>query len=104
MVRSIVYGSIGKLSHLPRQFSPSLAAVAFYGFAANAVVPDRSFADENGISFWIPGQFGSLAAVPMQPGWSFATIYYHTSVKAGGAVAAGREITIGQVPRTSMST
>ena len=41
---------------------------------------------------------GSLAALPAQPGWSFATIYYHTSVNAGGAVAAGREVTIGQVP------
>jgi hypothetical protein len=98
MVRSIVYGSIGKLSRL-RRLSPSLAAVAFFGFATNAT--DRSLADENGISFWIPGQFGSLAAVPVQPGWSFATIYYHTSVKAGGAVAAGREITIGQVSRTT---
>jgi hypothetical protein len=100
MIRSIVHGSLGKLSRLRRQFSPSLAAVAFFGFAANTVLPDRSLADENGISFWIPGQFGSLAAVPVQPGWSFATIYYHTSVNAGGGVAAARQITIGQVPRT----
>jgi len=37
-------------------------------------------ADENGRSFWVPGLFGSLAATPQQPGWSFASIYYHTSV------------------------
>jgi len=42
-------------------------------------------ADEGGISFWIPGFFGSLAAVPAQaPGWSVTSVYYHTSVSAGG--------------------
>jgi hypothetical protein len=100
MVHSIPHAIISQLNRLGRHFSPSLVVVALFGFAATAVVPDKSLADENGISFWIPGQFASLAALPAQPGWSFATIYYHTSVKAGGAVAAGREITIGQVPRT----
>jgi hypothetical protein len=97
MVFPVAHASFGKLS---RQFSRSLVAVALFGFAANAFIPNASVADENGISFWIPGQFGSLAALPAQPGWSFATIYYHTSVNAGGAVAAGREVTIGQVPHT----
>ena len=50
-------------------------------------------ADEGGVSFWLPGQFGSLAAAPQTPGWSFASIYYHTSVSAGGATAASREVT-----------
>jgi hypothetical protein len=40
-------------------------------------------ADEGGVSFWLPGQFGSLIAVPAQPGWSLGTAYYHTSVDAG---------------------
>lgn len=57
-------------------------------------------ADENGISFWLPGQFGSLAAVPMTPGWSLGTVYYHTSVAGSGGVAASREITIGKLPAT----
>ena len=34
-------------------------------------------ADEGGVSFWVPGFFGSLAAVPQVPGWA-AAIYYHT--------------------------
>jgi len=56
-------------------------------------------ADEGGVSFWIPGFFGSLAAVPAQaPGWSVTSIYYRTSVSAGGDVARAREITIGQLP------
>jgi hypothetical protein len=58
----------------------------------------RALADESGVSFWVPGFFGSLAATPQQPGWSLANVYYHTSVSAGGDVALAREIQIGQVP------
>ena len=29
-------------------------------------------ADEGGVSFWLPGIYGSLAATPQQPGWSLA--------------------------------
>src|SRR3954468_8625966 len=53
-------------------------------------------ADEGGVSFWVPGLFGSLAAVPAQPGWAFATIGYYTDVSASGQVAAAREITRGR--------
>jgi hypothetical protein len=63
------------------------SAIALACFASAAK------ADEGGVSFWIPGFFGSLAATPQQPGWSLATIYYHTSVSAGGNVALAREIT-----------
>src|SRR6201993_2735742 len=56
-------------------------------------------ADEGGVSFWIPGFFGSLAAVPAQaPGWSVTSIYYHDSVSAGGDVARAREFQIGNIP------
>lgn len=44
---------------------------------------ERARADEGGVSFWLPGLFGSLAALPGQPGWNWATLYYHTSVSAG---------------------
>ena len=57
---------------------------------------DIARADENGISFWIPGFFGSLAATPQQAGWSLASVYYHTDVSGSGNVAVSREITIGQ--------
>jgi len=54
-------------------------------------------ADEGGISFWLPGLFGSLAAVPGHPGWGFTAIYVHPSASAsagttffrGGAFVAG---------------
>ncbi len=41
-------------------------------------------ADEGGVSFWLPGNFGSLAAAPGVPGWSFASIYLHSQVEAKG--------------------
>jgi hypothetical protein len=60
-------------------------------------MPNAARADEGGISFWVPGFFGSLAAAPLQPGWSVATIYYHTSVDAGGDVAFARQVTRGNI-------
>ena len=62
------------------------------------VFSQSALADENGISFWVPGFYGSLAAVPQQPGWSLANIYYHDSVSAGADVARAREFTLGRVP------
>jgi hypothetical protein len=49
-------------------------------------------ADQGGVSFWLPGSFGSLAATPLVPGWSMAAIYIHSDVFAGGDVAASRAI------------
>jgi hypothetical protein len=71
-------------------------ATALFAFAAIASSTNISLADEGGISFWIPGFFGSLAAAPQQPGWSLASIYYHTDVSTSGNAAVAREITIGQ--------
>jgi hypothetical protein len=52
---------------------------------AFAAATPAARADEGGVSFWLPGQFGSLAATPGTPGWSFASVYYHTSIDAGGS-------------------
>ncbi len=60
--------------------------------------PGTSLADEGGVSFWLPGLFGSLAATPQQPGWAATSIYYHTSVSAGGDVSLSREFQIGNIP------
>lgn len=57
-------------------------------------------ADQAGVSYWVPGRFGSLAAAPTVPGWSMAEVYYHTTVGASGAAAAAREIQIGRIPAT----
>ncbi len=74
-----------------RRLSGALAA------AALAVLsPQIALADESGISFWLPGLYGSLSATPSTPGWSIAAIYYHTSVSASGAAAASREFQVGR--------
>jgi hypothetical protein len=71
-----------------------LLAVAVTG------APKTSLADEGGVSFWLTGQFGSLAAVPQQPGWSIASTFYYTSVSGSRYVAAAREITVNKIKRT----
>src|SRR5437016_12888195 len=68
----------------------SAPAIMFFSHCA--------LADEGGVSFWVPGFFGSLAAAPQQPGWSLTSIYYHTSVTAGADVARAREFEIGRIP------
>ena len=73
-------------------FAIILALAAFVGSA------NIARADEGGVSFWVPGLFGSLAAAPQQPGWSATFIYYHTSVSAGGDVALQREFQIKNIP------
>jgi hypothetical protein len=64
------------------------------------LAPQRAIADQSGVSFWLPGTFGSLAAVPAQPGMSAAMVYYHTTLSAGGNVAAAREVQLGAVSAT----
>ena len=77
-------------------------ANAVFGFALVIGIgigtPTIAAADEGGVSFWLPGLFGSLAAAPQQPGWSLATIYWHDSVSAGADVGRAREFTIGNIP------
>jgi hypothetical protein len=68
--------------------------------AALVLYPTISRADEGGVSFWLPGQYGSLAATPQTPGWALGSIYYHTNVTGSGNVAAAREITVGRFSPT----
>jgi hypothetical protein len=68
--------------------------------ALSALPLQFAYADESGVSFWLPGQVDSLPAVPGAPGWSMAEVYYHTTVSAFGAVAAAREIQIGRFSPT----
>lgn len=75
--------------------APSIAIAAVV-----IMTQTSSRADEGGVSFWVPGLFGSLAAVPAQPGWAFSTIGYYTDVSASGQVAAAREITRGRLNPT----
>lgn len=65
------------------------------GFAALATKP--SVADEGGVSLWVPGFFGSLAATPQVPGFSFANVLYYSQVSAGGNVAFAKQVPLGRV-------
>src|SRR3954464_9576249 len=51
--------------------------LAVLGIVLTPLMPNPSLADEGGASMYLPGAFGSLAAVPGAPGWSLATVYYH---------------------------
>lgn len=74
-------------------------ALLVAGVAGLGVLASPSFADEGGVGFWLPGLYGSLAAVPTDPGWSVAGFYYHSSVTAG----AGRSFARGGRIDTGLS-
>jgi len=75
--------------------SPVVAAATFA--VAAVLLPELGLADEGGTSFWIPGSYGSMAAVPPPPGWSLTIVNEYNAATAGGDVAAAREITIGRL-------
>jgi hypothetical protein len=86
-------GSLFGSKFLRRCFCVGTAAALF------ALPAQVARADEGGVSFWIPGFFGSLAAVPAEaPGWSMTSVYYHDTVSAAGDVARAREFELGRVP------
>src|SRR5277367_6092149 len=60
----------------------AVAIAAWPGMAA--------FADEGGVSFWLPGQYGSFAAVAPEPGWSMPFVFYNYGGSAGRGVALPR--------------
>ena len=85
------------------RFRSSLFSFVATGVLAVGAVLSLSavcFADETGVSFWLPGLFGSLAAVPQQPGWSLMLTNYYDSVGASGSVAVAHEIRIGKFNQT----
>jgi len=65
--------------------------------AGLAFACQQAKAVEGGVSFWVPGFISSMAATPLTPGFSWANVYYHTSVSAGGDVAFARQVTAGNL-------
>ena len=76
---------------------PLALATSFLVAAITGLSPNSVRADEGGVSMWVPGFFGSLAATPQQPGLSFISMGYHTSVEAGGDVAFARQVNRGNL-------
>src|SRR6201993_5382379 len=95
MGRQMLRLQFGVRSSFCRPYSYLLAGAVVATLALPAQI---ARADEGGVSFWIPGFFGSLAATPTTPGFSMTSIYYHDSVSAGADVARAREFQIGNVP------
>ncbi|MEJ0077834.1 MAG: hypothetical protein WDO17_20835 [Alphaproteobacteria bacterium] len=79
----------------PRTISKAAFSLSLAIFGAMPA----AHADEGGVGAWLPGTFGSLAATPLTPGWSLATVFLHVSADASGNVAAAREITLGRFNR-----
>src|SRR5882757_6157637 len=79
---------------LPSRCRPCRQALpaAFLLLACALLPPQRAAADQGGVSFWLPGSFGSLAATPLQPGWSFGTFYLHANASGAGDIASSRAI------------
>ena len=79
---------------------PYLVAAALFAAAAVGCATTAALADEGGVSFWIPGLYGSLAAAPQVPGWAIAYINLYNPVSAGGNIAAAREATFNRFSTT----
>jgi hypothetical protein len=71
---------------------------AFLATAALVLLtPAAVRADEGGVSFWAPGQFGSFSATPTEPGFAVPVVYYHATADAGGSrnFLIGGNLTLG---------
>jgi len=68
---------------------------------ALVLVAQTARCDEAGVGFWLPGNYGSFAATPGDPGWTFPAIYYRSVADAsatknftiGGRIVAGVDAT-----------
>lgn len=61
--------------------------------------PRSALADEGGVSFWTPGQYGSFAAIAPSPGWSLPLVFYNY----GGSVGAQQPLKRGHLFTTGLS-
>jgi hypothetical protein len=76
-------------------FAKSLVATFVIG--AFAIAPTASQADEGGVSMWVPGFFGSLAAAPQVPGFAFGNLFIHSSIEGGADIAFARQVHRGTI-------
>jgi len=70
---------------LQQRWATPLLATATLLLAAGPVA-----ADEGGVSFWLPGQYSSFAAVPGDPDWSLPLVYYYATTDAGASGSFSR--------------
>jgi hypothetical protein len=70
---------------IPRHLCAAIAIVALHGSSSRA--------DEGGVSYRTPGQYGSFAAIAPSPGWSLPLVFYNY----GGSVGAQQPLTRGNL-------
>ncbi|WP_105101790.1 SphA family protein [Microbulbifer pacificus] len=72
------------------------ASILLFTLAILSVSP-ATLADEDGTSFWLPGQYASFAAIAPSSEWSLPmqTYYYSGNAGAGHAIIRGDQITFG---------
>src|SRR5262249_30708416 len=79
-------------------------AAAVAGVDLALVTSKSSLADEAANSLYLPGLFGSLAAVPGEPGWSLAFVYYAYGGKLNlntiGSIAERQDMVYGALNYT----
>jgi hypothetical protein len=82
-------------------------ATALFGVVAALVMSKPSLADEGGAAMYLSGAYGSLAAVPGEPGWSIALVYDHVKGSFGTAsigYASERQDLLYAVPTYAFAT
>lgn len=62
-----------------------------------------AYADEGGTSYWTPGSFGSMAAVPTSPGWSVTAFHIHSNTRQAGAATFAQDPVLGLLPANAMA-
>src|SRR4051794_5873057 len=56
-----------------------IRTVVLVGSALLIANAQRVLADEAGVGFWLPGDFGRFTATPPEPGWALPVIYFYSS-------------------------
>ena len=94
---SCVRGALMSQRRMTRRIAGRNLLVATLALAAAASFPRVSLAAEGGVTFWVPGFFGSLASTPLQPGFSYTSLYYNWTGQAGADVAFARQVQAGRL-------
>lgn len=84
---------VGCPTESERRAAPRLrpsARLGFSGLIGLALAGGAALADEGGVSFWLPGQFASFAAIAPDPGFSLPMQTYYYTGNAGTNVALNR--------------
>lgn len=72
--------------------------------ATLAALPCSAYAGEGGASYWTPGSFGSMAAVPSTPGWSVTAFHIYSNTQQAGSGTFAQDPIFGILPPNVTAT